>query len=154
METTRHRCGVEGMTDEKRCSKCREIRPTSGFYRDKKASDGLKSWCKACFVRQSIARKRAHPEKVAEEYRQWASRNPKAVERKHNVYRKRHPSRERIRHTVRNAVRDGRLEKPKRCQDCGRAAQLHGHHRDLLKALEVEWLCSSCHGKRHRSVIV
>ena len=51
---------------------------------------------------------------------------------------------------VGNAVRDGLLEKPSRCESCQSAPnRLHGHHDDYAKPLEVRWLCSVCHRQWH-----
>ena len=32
----------------KKCSKCREVKPDSGFYHNRRNTDGLGSWCKKC----------------------------------------------------------------------------------------------------------
>lgn len=49
------------------------------------------------------------------------------------------------------AVKAGKVEKPLACQGCGREAKLHAHHTDYDKPLDVAWICSKCHGKRHRA---
>jgi len=52
---------------------------------------------------------------------------------------------------VRRALGSGDLVRPEGCEGCGRAvARLHAHHDDYAKPLEVDWLCASCHGNRHR----
>jgi len=66
-----------------------------------------------------------------------------------------HPEKAKARDDVSNAIREGRLFKPDRCECCRQQFPpkgLHGHHKDYSKALEVEWLCPSCHTKRHMSV--
>jgi hypothetical protein len=50
---------------------------------------------------------------------------------------------------VQNALRSGGLVKPERCEDCGAEGDVHGHHEDYAKPLEVDWLCRGCHGHRH-----
>jgi len=44
------------------------------------------------------------------------------------------------------------LVRPEGCEDCGGRSP-HAHHKDYSKPLEVDWLCSSCHGKRHRILV-
>ncbi len=42
-----------------------------------------------------------------------------------------------------------------RCPECGQSVeprQLHGHHVDYSKPLEVIWLCEQCHGATRRWV--
>ena len=39
---------------EKPCTTCRESKPLSDFYKDSRASDGLKSQCKTCHTRTTL----------------------------------------------------------------------------------------------------
>jgi len=35
------------------------------------------------------------------------------------------------------------------CEACSAKGRMHGHHEDYAKPLEVEWLRSPCHRRRH-----
>ena len=48
-----------------------------------------------------------------------------------------------------NAVRTGMLKRPETCSDCGGQGKVDGHHEDYSKPLNVVWLCTKCHGRRH-----
>jgi hypothetical protein len=45
------------------------------------------------------------------------------------------------------AIKAGKIIKPIVCQKCGNNGNIHGHHNNYLKPLDVEWLCVTCHGK-------
>ena len=48
------------------------------------------------------------------------------------------------------ALRSGQLKAPNTCQRCGASdRQIHGHHEDYAKPLEVIWLCARCHSITH-----
>jgi hypothetical protein len=64
-------------------------------------------------------------------------------------YRERFPEKYKAQTAVNNAVRDGRLIKPKACEDCGKEGRLHGHHEDYSELLDVVWVCVPCHKARH-----
>ena len=52
-----------------------------------------------------------------------------------------------------NAVRDKRVVKPTTCTKCGcspKKRNLHAHHEDYTKPVDVIWLCSQCHSDRHK----
>lgn len=55
--------------------------------------------------------------------------------------------------TVVAAVKSGKLVKPSACSQCGIAhppREIHGHHDDYDKPLDVRWLCRACHNAYHR----
>jgi hypothetical protein len=60
------------------------------------------------------------------------------------------PLKAHARQCVNVAVRKGKLQRPERCEDCGNPGPVEGHHPDYAEPLRVDWLCSGCHGKRHR----
>lgn len=73
----------------------------------------------------------------------------------HNVrsgeWQKRNPEKYKAQYTVKNAIRDGLLQKSPFCEECGLVkSNIQGHHADYSKPLEVNWLCKSCHDKEHQ----
>ncbi len=65
-------------------------------------------------------------------------------------WRQRNPEKYRAQNAVGNALRDGKLVRPEKCEDCGIECKPHGHHEDYSKPLAVNWVCKPCHDKRHR----
>lgn len=56
---------------------------------------------------------------------------------------------------LRLAVKEKRLFKPTRCQKCCHGVppdQLHGHHFDYNKPLNVCWYCTKCHHAVHNLI--
>jgi hypothetical protein len=52
------------------------------------------------------------------------------------------------------AVVSGKLQKPEKCEACGGAGPLHGHHHNGYNRehrLDVQWLCTRCHGLATRA---
>jgi hypothetical protein len=80
------------------------------------------------------ARRRAQGPKLLRQRNEWFSRTPGARKAHSAVY---------------DAVRDGRLVKPKNCEECGEQRWLHAHHEDYCLPLIVKWLCASCHRLEH-----
>lgn len=60
------------------------------------------------------------------------------------------PEKEKARAAVRNAVRSGHLARQP-CEVCG-DDDVHAHHDDYGKPLDVRWLCPRHHGEAHRRV--
>jgi len=47
---------------EKVCTGCGELKPVEGYYKDKRASDGRASRCRACHYKYTIASRKNKPE--------------------------------------------------------------------------------------------
>lgn len=134
----------------KHCNTCNKTKEKSEFGKRSASKDGLANKCKEC--QSEYDKKRANnPDRVkarelyqktdagraamAKAKKKWAESN--IVKRAANVM-------------VGNAVRDGRLEKPKSCSKCGTEGRIHGHHDDYARPLDVRWLCSRCHSDWHK----
>lgn len=73
-------------------------------------------------------------------------------------YRSEHPEVGKAHAIVNMEVRSGRLKRPEMCTKCGKCpkprsdgrSKIQAHHPDYSKPLEVEWLCSDCHGLTRR----
>ena len=70
------------------------------------------------------------------------------------LQRQRHPEHKWARQAVYEALQRGILSKPERCQDCGEARALQGHHESYERErwLEVIWVCRKCHRVRHQGL--
>jgi hypothetical protein len=139
---------------------------TCGGPRDHQAAH-----CYACLAAQKRAYRAANPERHRESLRRYyyadveksraAARASYARNReirikqavawqRANPRQDRKTPKDRCRTLFNRAVVSGRLVRPSKCSGCGAAGRIHGHHHDYRKPYDVEWLCSGCHGKRHR----
>lgn len=61
--------------------------------------------------------------------------------------------RERVRKALIDAVRAGKIERPKCCSECGNVGQVEGHHYKGYAwehRFIVDWICQKCHKSKHR----
>lgn len=61
---------------------------------------------------------------------------------------KENPEARRAHKEVARAIKIGVLKK-QNCENCGSTENIHAHHGDYSKPLDVDWLCNSCHQKHH-----
>ena len=151
---------------EKACFKCGVIKPLHDYYKHKKMSDGHLNKCKAC-TKSDVAKHRAENiDKVREYDRNRPNKEERAI--KQSEYAKTPKGKEvalkslrkkrqdkakcRVRGMVSNALKSGFIVKPSNCSNCKIECNPHGHHDDYSKALDVRWLCVTCHTNFHNTV--
>ena len=122
----------------KRCHKCGEMKPYSGYRKDRTRPDGLNTRCNKCMNR------------YYNEYVYPKLKSDPAFRAYHRVadrkYRAANPHKVAAHEAVRNKQR---TLKKATCERCGATEQLHMHHPDYSKPLEVVTLCRPCHELAH-----
>lgn len=136
----------------KQCTVCDEDKSRDEFYKRAASIDGLMPKCKACSKAYDKKRdKLPYRVKAREDY----AKTPEGIERGNAAkykYITSNPEKRKAHTAVSNALRDGKLVKPERCEVCREnTPKLHGHHDDYKKQLEVRWLCNFCHREWHRN---
>ena len=134
------------------CSKCGETKPDR-FYK----GSGSKSKCKACAIKETMARRKLDPEyseKQAAYYERWYKEQGR--ERKPDygdviiLWQARHPNAGKVARKVARAIQNGLLERSLICSMCGRnKTRINAHQNDYNFPFDIMWLCSSCHKKIH-----
>lgn len=139
---------------EKRCPRCKDVKPLDGYHRNRKHSDGHHDTCKACrklaaqdwseekreAARRAVRKSHSTPEFRARdvEYKREYQRRPD-VKAKH-----------RARNAVKDALLSGRIVRPTACTTCNsEGGTLDAHHPDYNRPLDVFWLCRPCHAILH-----
>ena len=151
---------------EKKCFKCGEVKPLSEFYVHKMMADGHLGKCKSCTKRDVSERteiKQQDPkwvnqerircrEKMKRRRELGFERKPTLSESKkyNSAWRSKDPTKRRAELIAYRALKMGRIIKGENCEHCGQKIKLEMHHPDYSKPLEVQWLCTKCHGITRR----
>ena len=61
---------------DKRCTKCKEVKPLEFFGKQSKSKDGLRYYCKACSNASNKAWRETNPEKGKAASKAWNKANP------------------------------------------------------------------------------
>lgn len=128
----------------KTCFKCGCSKGLEEFYRHPMMADGHVNKCKECNKKDVIANRLAKLERYREYDRQRGNRLTANDVRR---YREANPKKYQAHQKVGRAIRNGSLI-PKPCEVCG-SADVHGHHPDYDKPLDVMWLCAADHKAWH-----
>lgn len=128
---------------------------------------GVSSRCKECHkarVRENrkerfdqyqayeAKRYKENPErkKMIERYAK-TDRGKEALQRGRKAWHDRNPEKRAAHIILGNALRSGRITKPKECSSCGKSGvRIEGHHHDYGHPLDVKWLCTKCHVDIHK----
>ena len=149
----------------KKCFKCGQEKSLDDFYRHPQMADGRLNKCKECnkkdvkenraakveYYRAYDAMRFQKDPKVKERVKKYrdTDKGKRSVRASAERWNEKNPEKKAAHRKVQRAVRAGKLQKSLTCQDCGEVGKLHGHHADYSLPLSVEWLCQTCHWKRH-----
>lgn len=135
------------------CTKCGEQKPLDQFYGNSRG--GVLPACIEC-TKAAVRANRAERINYYRAYDRTRAKQPNRVQARAD-YAKDHPVarpepdpvKRKARVMVGNAVRDGKLIRPATCDVCSQPADVHGHHDDYSKPLDVIWCCTACHALIH-----
>ena len=140
------------MTSSKECFKCKTIKPLTEFYKHSVMADGHLNKCKEC-AKKDVATHRAENLEKVRAYDRERGKRPERIKLATEICRawRAEDKRRHVAHSaVARAIRKGELVRMS-CVKCG-AEKTEAHHEDYDKPLDVVWLCSPCHKKRHQEI--
>ena len=85
-------------------------------------------------------------DKCREYGRSWKERNKE----KTATYKENNPQKLQARNFIGNGLRDGKINRPDTCSECGKECIPDAHHPDYSFQEIVVWLCRKCHMAEHR----
>lgn len=136
---------------EKQCFKCKETKSIDDFYKHKQMKDGHLNKCKECTKTDVKTDRIVSPNARAYDIRRYQenpNRHAAGVETARQ-WRIDNPKKYKAQTALNNAVRDGKVRK-EACMECGTFENVHGHHWDYNRPLDVEWRCALHHARHHR----
>ena len=127
---------------KKKCSSCQKEIQITFFNKNKAQKDGLYNICRTCRIPYNNNRNW---------FKKWRITNPdmyKASQRRgQKAYRARYPEKEKA-HLIARKNKAKLLKDT--CEKCGELrGELHMHHSDYSKPLQVITLCEPCHYGEH-----
>jgi len=130
------------------CRVCECDFPISDFYENHVRRTADLGECKTCT--KARVRSRARLNGKVQEYERQRAKTPKARARSSAIvkrWRMENPAGYAAHNAVSNAVRNKTLSKEP-CVFC-MSPDVHAHHRDYSRPLDVIWLCPKCHTRLH-----
>lgn len=119
------------------CLRCEIVKPVIEFNKDASRPSGIFPYCKSCS--REIGKINYRKYKDSDTYKKIRRRNQKKYYENNKDKVKAHAIASRYKDRI----------KKSECENCGDTDQLHMHHPDHSKPLEVITLCVSCHEVAH-----
>lgn len=129
----------------KKCFKCNAEKPLSMYYKHRQMADGHLNKCKECTKKDTVNNRNNRIEYYREYDRGRGNRQGYGYV-KH--YRGKYPRKHAAHKAVYNAIKSGVLI-PQNCEICNSSENIHAHHDDYARQLDVTWLCCACHKQWH-----
>ena len=130
------------------CIQCKTSKPVDEYYAHPQMKNGHLGVCKECHKKRMKIRSRTNPH--VQQYDCARAKNPerkKKAAARTKLWRSENPEAYKAHTKVGNAIRSGAIEKLP-CEFCGEL-NVHAHHKDYSRPLDVIWLCPKCHHRLH-----
>lgn len=152
----------------KKCRDCKLVKNLVMFGKRKDSLDGHNYICKPCVSLRTKKWQSENDTKRREYIAKYNEKNRATINKKARIkynndpdyfktiqdrYRKRNRDKHLARSMVFYQIKKGRIVVPIECSECGSIDKLHAHHhKGYAKEhwYDVIFLCSSCHGLKHR----
>ena len=136
----------------KYCSRCKKTLSIDLFSCNKKTKDNLQTWCKCCNKEYNDVYKKSDMKSKSNKKYTRTSAGKMARSKNNKKHKELNPIKHRARQLLNNAVLNGSVVKPIRCEICSNCTGvIDGHHEDYTKPLEVVWCCHKCHINTYHS---
>lgn len=145
------------------CTKCKQAKPLSEFYKCACFKDGHQYICKECdwiYRQENKNRKQVNnktyylqnQERIKNRVKSYrkTSQGKSTHENGNKRYFEKYPERKIAIYLLNKAVVTKKIKKPKKCSICKRKTHIQGHHDDYNKPYEVIWACPQCHTNLHQ----
>jgi hypothetical protein len=137
----------------KNCFKCGLKKSASFFYKHPSMKDGRLNKCIECTKLDNTNNRN----NKLDYYRRYDRKRSKLPHRLELLtincvkYRKNNPEKYKAHQIVNSCLRSGKIKK-RPCEYCGTKKRICAHHDDYSKPLDIIWLCTVCHHKRHKGI--
>lgn len=139
----------------KKCFKCDKTKAMVYFYKHSKMKDGHLGKCIDCTKKDVLEHRTRNLDRIRK-YDRERGKLPHRIQANTaytKKYRKEYPLKYAASLLLKNAVRAGKIKKPKKCSQCNAEVRIMGHHNNYYKPLDVIWLCQICHKGLHSKSI-
>ena len=133
-----------------KCSKCKEDKPKTEFFKDRSLSRSYGYHCKKCRSGYQKEYNKKNRARFSERDKKYYQDNKAHKQKVHRKYRDANRIKRIAHKKVEVALLSGKLTRPKVCsQSKCRNKHVEAHHDDYRKPLEIRWLCRKCHARHH-----
>lgn len=152
------------------CSKCRNEKEDTEFWKRNNRSSGVNSECKECAKARRTKNYKEKNAEFREKRKEYYRKNREKLaanqveSQKGNVryrkYQNKYLMKKRksgdkkflARHILFLAVKGKMIFRPEECSQCNVKGKIEAHHTNYDKPLDVTWICVKCHRALHKKL--
>jgi hypothetical protein len=141
----------EGQDKVKVCTNCKEKKKVTEFFKNKTTEDGYHYWCKECKSKANRKYNELNKKSIRLNKKKYNESHREILRKSNKSWKNKNPHKIEAERKISYAIRIGKIKK-QNCTKCDSSKDLHAHHEDYTKPLEIIWLCRTCHFQRHKEM--